>query len=50
VRRLLPDMLAAVTQARLPASVAARRLLDAWHPRPGSTGIDDDNGAESGAP
>jgi len=46
VRALLPEMLAAVTQARLPASVAARRLLDAWHPGPGPSpgGIEEDSG------
>jgi LAO/AO transport system kinase len=52
VRGLLPETLAAVTQGRLPASVAARRLLDAWHPGParpsGGTDRDNDDGAERG--
>jgi LAO/AO transport system kinase len=31
VKRLLPAMLSQVSDGQLPASVAARRLLDAWH-------------------
>jgi LAO/AO transport system kinase len=47
VRRLLPAMLADVTQGRLPASVAARRLLDAWHAQPGAPA---DDTKDRGAP
>jgi LAO/AO transport system kinase len=32
VRALLPDVLADVAHGRLPASIGARQLLDAWHP------------------
>ncbi len=31
VQALLPQVLADITQGRLPASIGARRLLDAWH-------------------
>jgi LAO/AO transport system kinase len=32
VRAMLPDVLADVARGRLPASIGARQLLDAWHP------------------
>ncbi len=32
VRRMLPDVVADVANGRLPASIGARHLLDAWHP------------------
>ena len=47
VRQQLPAMLAEVSQGRLPASVAARRLLDAWHAQPAPPADDTTDG---GAP
>ena len=32
VRAMLPDVLADVAHGRLPASIGARHLLEAWHP------------------
>jgi len=50
VRLLLPAMTADVAHGRLPASTAARRLLNAWHPGldPGSTAAREDMDAGSG--